>query len=183
MLSGGAGGSLALWDLWNQTPYKPVVSVKAHKHAVSAVSYYPADPGMFITSSHDAKVKVWDAEEMTAAHTFSLEEAVAGVAMDPGGRHTLVAASAGRNVRLLDLASGSAVGWLMGAPKDTAHTAVAWSPKEEHLCATGSDDGRVGVWDKRAPANPMIWFAGESLRHDIADKRNRGHMGGEKLAR
>ena len=144
------------------TTYKPVVTVKrkaAHKHAVSAVSYYPVDPAMFISSSYDATVKVWDAEEMIAAHTFSLEESVSSIAMDPIGRHTLVAASAGQNVRLLDLASGYAVGWLMGAPKETAHTAVAWSPKEEHLCAPSLL--HVSPWTAPTTTSQQWFYVGD----------------------
>lgn len=180
MLSGGASGAVALWDLWKPTPREPIAKSPrkgGHKFAVSAVSFYPVDPGMFVTGSFDTTVKVWDSEEMEVAHTFSLEESVFDIAMDPKGRHTLVAASAGHNVRLLDLASGSPMVGLMGLPKGANATAVAWSPKDEHSCAAGSDDGRVAIWDKRVPTKPLMWVSAKNERVDKTDKRNRGHIG------
>ena len=35
-----------------------------HKYAVTSVSWFPFDTGMFVTSSYDTTIKVWDTNEM-----------------------------------------------------------------------------------------------------------------------
>ena len=177
LLSGGANGALALWDLQHPSPRSRTATAPrktAHKSAVTAASFYPSDSALFVTGSFDTTVKVWDTEEMSVAHIFSLSESVYDAAFDPKGRHTLVSASAGNTIRLLDLDSGVQMVGLMGLPKGLVMTAVGWSPKEEHLCAGGTENGRLGVWDKRKPGQPLLWFGTEG-----ADRRSRGHGGME----
>lgn len=69
----------------------------------------------------------------------------------------------------------------MGLPKGAGATAVRWSPRDENLCAGGSDDGRVAVWDRRVPTRPVVWFSAGNEGGDKTDKRNRGHIGREIL--
>lgn len=42
-----------------------------HKYAVTSLSWYPADNGLFVTSSYDSTIKVWDTNEMKV--TFNLK--------------------------------------------------------------------------------------------------------------
>lgn len=40
------------------------IRVDRHKYAVTSVSWFPFDTGMFVTSSYDTTIKVWDTNEM-----------------------------------------------------------------------------------------------------------------------
>ena len=44
----------------------------AHQFSVTSIAWYPADRGIFASSSHDAKVKVWDTAALTAASVIDL---------------------------------------------------------------------------------------------------------------
>ena len=40
-----------------------------HKYAVTSASWYPFDTGMFVTSSYDTTIKVWDTNTMKVGDT------------------------------------------------------------------------------------------------------------------
>ncbi|KAG8011938.1 Elongation of very long chain fatty acids protein 7 [Nibea albiflora] len=74
MLSGGADGVIVVYDLENFSG-KPQYTCKAvctvgrssrhvHKFSVETVQWYPYDTGMFVSSSFDKTMKVWDTETL-----------------------------------------------------------------------------------------------------------------------
>lgn len=44
-----------------------------HKYAVTSVGWYPFDTGMFVTSSYDTTIKVWDTNTMKVISIESRE--------------------------------------------------------------------------------------------------------------
>lgn len=38
--------------------------IDRHKYSVTSVTWYPFDTGMFVTSSYDTTIKVWDTNSM-----------------------------------------------------------------------------------------------------------------------
>ncbi|KAM0333298.1 hypothetical protein ACHAQA_001959 [Verticillium albo-atrum] len=85
---------------------------------------------------------------MRVSASFDLETVVHSHATSPLPGHVLVACATQHSaVRLVDLKSGSAVQAL--AAHGGAVLSVAWSPRHEHILASGHVDGRVRIWDVR----------------------------------
>lgn len=78
-----------------------------HSQSVETVQWYPGDNGIFVTSSADQRLLVWDSNTLSIAEEFQISRTIFchQIAQPPS---TLVAvASASNHVRLIDLKSGS----------------------------------------------------------------------------
>lgn len=163
LISGGADSTVRLWDLedYNHDDFYTYASAGsilrsspgAHTHALTSLSIYPFDPlpSTILTTSYDKTLKLFsiDAARISPVHTFDL--------IDTPYAHTLssIASSAALiavgtahpAVKLLDLRTGLAVQTLPG--HSGAVFSVCWSPRSEHLLASGSTDGRVLFFDVR----------------------------------
>ena len=81
-MSGGAHGLIAIFDLHNSSgspknTYPTVCTIGRgnkyrHKFAVGTVQWYPLDTGMFVTSSMDKLVKVWDTNKLIVSIKLNL---------------------------------------------------------------------------------------------------------------
>ncbi|TRY88673.1 hypothetical protein DNTS_025691 [Danionella cerebrum] len=159
MLSGGSDGVIAIYDLENHCR-KPHYTCKAictvgrssrhvHKYSVETVQWYPHDTGMFVSSSFDKTMKVWDTETLKPAEEFQFDGNVYCHHMSPiAKKHSLVAVGTkDPKVQLCDLKSGSRIHILQGHRGEIL--SVRWSPRYEHILATASTDSVVRVWDVR----------------------------------
>ncbi|KAG5280707.1 hypothetical protein AALO_G00063110 [Alosa alosa] len=166
MLSGGADGVIVIYDLENGSR-KPQYTCKAmctvgrssrhvHKFSVETVQWYPHDTGMFISSSFDKTMKVWDTETLKPAEVFQFEGNVYCHHMSPIARkHTLIAVGTkDPKVQLCDIKSGSRIHVLQGHRGEVL--SVKWSPRYEHILATASADSRVRVWDVRRASGSLF---------------------------
>ncbi|KAF9880738.1 hypothetical protein CkaCkLH20_01780 [Colletotrichum karsti] len=162
LLSGGADGSVKLWDLDHASNansshvFQPIADVarsigaksNIHSHGITHLDFYPFDSNAFLSSSFDRSLKLWSTENMTVSGSFDLEDRIYTHAISPVANHLLVAcATQHPSVRLVDLKSGSSVQSLVA--DGGAVLSVAWSPRHEHVVATGHYDGRVRIWDIR----------------------------------
>ncbi|OLN86391.1 DNA excision repair protein ERCC-8 [Colletotrichum chlorophyti] len=165
LLSGGADGSVKLWDLHQSgNPhvshvFQPVAHVarsvadqgSAHKHGITHLDFYPFDSEAFLSSSFDRSLKFWSTQRMKVSATFDLNANIYTHATSPIATHLLVAcATQHSSVRLVDLKSGAAVQSLVA--HGGAVLSSAWSPRHEYTLATGHVDGKVRVWDIRRAA-------------------------------
>ncbi|KAI0406481.1 WD40-repeat-containing domain protein [Xylaria palmicola] len=158
LVSGGSDASIKLWDLEQcgnpSSPhtFTPVATVRAsaqtHKFGITHLSFYPFDSAAFISTSYDQTLKLWSTEQATVSASFSLGSKVYTHAVSPIASHLLVACGTQHPAaRLVDLRSGSSIQSLTG--HGGAILATAWSPRYEHVLATGSVDGTVRIWDIR----------------------------------
>ncbi|ORX61420.1 WD40 repeat-like protein [Hesseltinella vesiculosa] len=156
LMSGGADGRIHIYDLQvssrkKVTKIPPIASVSRadrHLYAVSSVSWYPFDTGMFISSSYDQTIRVWDTNEMNVACTFPLDSLVHCQAISPIASHSLVAAAAAEpRIRLCDLRSGAFTHSLSDHVGEVY--SCLWSPSQEFTLYSGGSDGTVRVWDIR----------------------------------
>ncbi|KAK8087989.1 hypothetical protein PG997_002950 [Apiospora hydei] len=159
MISGGSDASLKIWDLdaganpgINGHTYTPIARIprgdKGHKFGITHLSFYPFDSAAFLSASFDHTLKLWSTETVTISGSFNLESKIYTHAISPIADHLLVACGTQYpTVRLVDLRSGSSVQSLVG--HNGAVLATAWSPRHEHVLATGSVDGTVRIWDVR----------------------------------
>ncbi|ORX74214.1 WD40 repeat-like protein [Linderina pennispora] len=160
LLSGGADRSVHLLDLDANGDTKHMIKSMAqaacHDSAVSCVSWYAVDTGMFATSSYDGTVKVWDTNAMAVAASFDLNARVEMHAMSPTGAHALIAAATqAKSLRLGDLRTG-AFAQELDIPMQMC---VAWSPRDPFVLASGGQDGRVHLWDVRRADTHVSDFA------------------------
>ena len=121
-------------------------------HANLATYLHP----VYIYSSVDATIKVWDTNAMQVVETFILQDIVYHHQMSPTATsHSLVAAACrDSRVYLADLQSGSATHILKGHHK--AVLSLAWSTRDPFILASGSCDNRVLLWDIRNASGALL---------------------------
>ncbi|MEQ2298412.1 DNA excision repair protein ERCC-8 [Ameca splendens] len=166
MLSGGADGVIVIYDLENhsgkqQYTCSPVRTVgrssrHVHKFSVETVQWYPYDTGMFVSSSFDKTMKVWDTETLKPAEMFEFEDNVYSHHLSPIARkHSLIAVGTKNpKIQLCDLKSGSRIHVLRGHRAEVL--SVRWSPRYEYILATASADSKVNVWDVRRASGSLF---------------------------
>ncbi|OAA33556.1 DNA excision repair protein ERCC-8 [Moelleriella libera RCEF 2490] len=161
LVSGGSDGSIKIWDLeealspHQRHTFRPVSSIArsppgggGHSHGITHLAFYPFDADAFLSSAYDKTLKLWAVQHCSLSAEFDLNATIYSHAMSPVAAHVLVAcATQHSNVRLVDLKSGSAVQALVshGGPVLCA----SWSPRHEHILASGHADGKVRIWDVR----------------------------------
>eukprot|EP00794_Sanderia_malayensis_P015588 gene15588-biopygen13297 len=78
----------------------------AHQYSIETVQWYPGDNGMFLTSSLDKSLKVWDSNTLQVAEEYKFSNLVYRHHMS--NKHNLVAVGCeGSKIILCDLKSGS----------------------------------------------------------------------------
>lgn len=105
----------------------------------------------FLSSSYDHTLKIYSTETLTASASFNLDSVVYSHALSSIASHLLVAcATQHQPVRLVDLRTSASTHSLAG--HTGAVLSVAWSPRDEHVLASGSIDGTTRLWDVRQSA-------------------------------
>ena len=163
LISGGADAAIRLWDLEARGSdvthsFRPVNSVTrsaagAHTHALTSLSVYPYDlvPSTILSTSYDKTLKLFSisGDRIAPFHTFQLIETPYAHSLSPiaSSAALIAVGTAHPAVKLLDLRTGLATHTL--PVHDGAVFSVSWSPRSEHLLASGSTDGRVLFFDVR----------------------------------
>lgn len=173
MLSAGADSSIHMWDLDDAKEPQvdgPDVAVshskkhhlefpeigtiardkkKGHTFGVSAIQWWPFDNGMFMSSSFDGTLKVWDTDSLSEAYNFNMDTRVYSfdICSVPGSSALVATACDHPFIRLIDLRSTSSAHTLTGHSGKVICT--KWSPINEHILASGGTDGSLRLWDIR----------------------------------
>ena len=129
-------------------------SATSHKFGITKLSFYPFDSFAFLSSSYDHSLKVYATDTLQISASFDLASVVYSHALSAIASHLLVAcATQHPAVRLVDLRSGSSTHSLVG--HSGAVLSTAWSPRDEHILASGGSDGTVRLWDIRRSAGSL----------------------------
>lgn len=191
LLSGGADASLCLFDLEASSMgdvLRPTASMSkfspgAHTHAIIALKVYPFDPtpSTLISVSFDKTAKLISITptSLEPVHTFPLDYAPYTIAMShlPSAHPLVAVGTAHPATRLIDLRSSLSTHSLPG--HSGAVYTVAWSPRHDHVLASGAHDGRVLCFDiRRADAafasldlDDAIGVVGEDLYTGVGARR------------
>jgi WD40 repeat protein len=156
VVSGGADGSLRLWDTG---PGRGHRSFRGHEGAVLGVAV-DRDGVRLASAGADRTVKVWDLRSGDEVRTLTgHRDAVSCVAFSPDGRW-LAAGSWDRTVKVWDAATGAEKRTLTGYKQ--AVLALAFSPDGDRL-ASGSgvpaylwEPGEVRVWTWAGAEPPRV---------------------------
>lgn len=166
LIAGSSESKIAIYDIYtesketNGSTCRAVASLDkssdgAHQFSIETVQWYPRDNGMFVTSSMDKSVKVWDSNTLQVAEEFSFSFGINCHHMSAIARkHCLVAVACDASkIFLCDLKSGSSSHVLKGHKKSVV--SVCWSTRSEHVLASGSSDNRILLWDVRKASSCM----------------------------
>ncbi|KAG7195070.1 uncharacterized protein KQ657_004184 [Scheffersomyces spartinae] len=154
LLSANADSSIDLWDTNSGeginegekiTRLIHVPRKSAHTYGVLCIQWYPRDTGMFVTSSFDHTVKVWDTNEFSPVHEFNVDQRVYSI--DVLESATVAVGLDQLFIRLLDLRSAASAHTLSGHKGKTL--SVKWHPLHTNVLASGGYDGEVRIWDIR----------------------------------
>lgn len=153
MLSGCADSLIKLWDVANTNDSEGASCIatinrkSVHRFGVSSLSWWPHDSGMFISGSFDHDVKVWDTNELSPVHTFSINHRVYSLDIAKEGDNLVAVGSDQPFVQLLDIRGALGAHTLNGHKGRTL--AIEWHPQSSYILATGGYDGEVKIWDIR----------------------------------
>ena len=123
---------------------------EGHKGAVTGLQWYPVDSGLFVSSSKDCNVRLFDANELSMVCSVQLEFQINCVSMSTIAlAHSLVAV-ASRNpvIRLWD-PRNDCISLSFAGHIGKEVTALAWSSNSEWLLISGGSDGQIRIWDVR----------------------------------
>ncbi|CAM9011430.1 unnamed protein product [Wickerhamomyces anomalus] len=158
LLSGGADSTIKIWKVGSQKAELVGDLNKSnggHEFGVTDVKWWPFDTGMFLSSSYDMNLKVWDTNTMEEAFNFNLDSKVNCFDVSSTGAHSLIATGAdSSHVRLLDLKTTSAIHSLTG--HNGCIVSTKWSPNNANVLATGSSEGEVRIWDIRRTDSCLV---------------------------
>lgn len=151
LLCGGANSSIKIFDT-NLNKSKLICNLNksngGHEFGITNVKWWPFDNGMFLSSSYDGLIKVWDSNSLENVFNFNLDNQVNCFDINPTGHNSLiVAGSNSSHIRLLDLKTTSSVHSLSG--HEGSILSCKWNPNDCNILATGSSSGEVRIWDIR----------------------------------
>jgi M6 family metalloprotease-like protein len=139
-LSGGADGTLRLWNLRTG---KELKRLKGHTGRVSTVAFHP-DGRHGLSGGEDSQLLLWSLPNGKKVRSFKgHSEAVCAAAFSPNGK-TMVSGSRDRTIRVWDVTTGKELNRLKGHAGGIL--AVAFSPNG-NLLASASEDKTVRLWD------------------------------------
>jgi DNA excision repair protein ERCC-8 len=151
LLSGGADSSLKLWRVGTSEAELLSDLNKnngGHQYGITMVQWWPHDTGMFLSSSYDMTLKVWNSNTLEEAFSFELNAKVNNFDINQIAGESLIAVGCdSTHVRILDLRSTSAAQSLSG--HNGTILSCKWSPMDPFVLATGSSEGEVRIWDIR----------------------------------
>lgn len=166
LLSGDSVGAVSIHQI-NQTEVNSCNELEptcyepksGHKFNINSIKWFPRDTGIFVSSSSDKSVQVWDTNEMTAVDKFKFKGHVYDAALSArGGKtsHLIAAAISDHLVKLCDMKSGSDTHTLRG--HTAAVNSVVWSNRNAYALISGGRDGKIIMWDIRRSNAAVHYF-------------------------
>eukprot|EP00092_Neocalanus_flemingeri_P002128 GFUD01002268.1.p1 GENE.GFUD01002268.1~~GFUD01002268.1.p1 ORF type:complete len:403 (+),score=84.44 GFUD01002268.1:59-1267(+) len=166
LLTGAGDGTIYIHDI-QSNPSDLALHIgrsnkHSHKHSVGTVGW-GTDTGLFISSSRDGVLKVWDTNTGRPAEQFTVGGVINKHAQAKAEVGPLVAVTGETNhVTLIDLKSGSTSHVLRGHGAEVV--SLAWSLGQPNILATGGADKKVILWDVRQARSYLQYLDYNNVR-------------------
>ncbi|CAM9226224.1 unnamed protein product, partial [Ectocarpus fasciculatus] len=177
---GGSDGKISLFDLRSgfKNTFRSRCRIEklklsgrgTHSSSVSSVQWFPLDCGAFASSSYDASVKFWDAENFIPVVDFKFQGYVSCSRIHGAGR--LIACGVdGNESRLCDLRTGGSTHVFTAHRRNV--TSIDFCPSHPHIMATASLDKSIKIFDIRKGSSKGVllcldWRSGGAARREDA---------------
>jgi DNA excision repair protein ERCC-8 len=145
-----------------------------HSSSLTHVQWYPVDSGAFLSASMDGSILFWDTNRMQPILRVNpFKSTCSAVHLQTTGNHSLIAAGSWQNsiIKLVDVRSGACSHELVGHRE--AISTLQWSPTSSVICASGSKDGTIRLWDIRKAGGRSCVTVLESSTSTIASSSTR----------
>jgi len=144
LVSGGADGSIKLWDV---ATGRPIKTLTRHTHAVHVVSFSPDGQLLAFASSDSHTVKLWDITTSTEIFSSNQYDSDGSghkaISFSPNGR--LLAYASNKTITLLNVVERREEIKKLDGHEDRVN-GISFSPDGKML-ASGSFDGKVKLWN------------------------------------
>ncbi|KAK6334633.1 hypothetical protein TWF718_010087 [Orbilia javanica] len=168
MVSGGADGSILVWDLEqgnhghdrdhghdHQTEILKASTMVLEKdrpnHGISSIRFNPHNSSLFSTTSYSSTLSLFSLTPTNPLHvqTYPLDSHLYTHSTSPSSTLTALIAVSGSSphIRLIDPRTSSASQTLFGHVSSVL--SLSWSPIYSSILASGGQDGSVRIWDIR----------------------------------
>ena len=165
ILAGSSDGLIGIYDTKNPSSKSPkhvaeVVALTSNltstnKSSTSVVQWYPGDNNVFVSSSANGELRVWDANDLTQpVESFILSKRIHCHHLSPLNPSLVSVATDTNHIRLVDLRSGSSTHELRGHKNSVL--SVQWSPNFSSILASGCLEGKALLWDVRKAKNCLM---------------------------
>jgi WD40 repeat protein len=141
LASGGAGGTIRLWDLRRLGIGQPVRELRGHENDVTALAP-GGDATALVSASGDGTARVWNWQTGQQTALFDAGAPLLAVAFS-ADRQRLAAGGYGPVVKVWDVTAPA--GQPISLTHGVAVRALAFSPDGKGL-ATGAEDGVLRLW-------------------------------------
>jgi len=161
ILSGGADGSLKIWNAFTG---EERMTVSSHKGAMLVTAFSPNGERV-AAGGDDGWVRIWNVTEGKKVLECPHQEVVTSLAFSPSGKW--IASSGRRYIRLWDAGDGSLVATV------EPHASLSDSGTDRIACVAISPDGRTVATGGKAGSGIRLWEpASGALKRTL-----RGHRG------
>uniref|UniRef100_A0A914C6C2 DNA excision repair protein ERCC-8 n=1 Tax=Acrobeloides nanus TaxID=290746 RepID=A0A914C6C2_9BILA len=168
LLCGSYRGNISVVDLENFSQahpgqpvshkFIPASNSSNHDFLITTCQWYSKDSSVFVTSSMDQTVKIWDANMMCHVEKFTFENPVDQIHWSVAkSKFPLIAvAQSTSNIQLIDPRGGHALQHLRWKSENVV--SVQWSLVNENLLFTGGSHGNISLWDVRSGKSELKTF-------------------------
>lgn len=163
VVSAAGDGSLQLWDTTH--PQAPVKVFKEHTREASSLDWSQTrSEQLFVSTSWDATIKLWDPNHESSLVTFAGHEAlVYQAAWSPHLPGCVASVSGDKTLRVWNMrrAQGGA-SMVVTACRGAGGEVLScdWSKYNQNLIVTSSTDCNICGWDLRQPTQPVFVLQG-----------------------
>ncbi|KAI6221636.1 DNA excision repair protein ERCC-8 [Aphelenchoides besseyi] len=174
LLCGSCVGEVSIVDMespaqrkmttpWRHLTYRAPVSQR-HRYLVSGCQFYPVDSGIYVTSSMDQEVKVWDSNCMKVIDKYKNETAVLDCHWGMPNSSGLIAIALGSScVRLIDPRTRNHIQHMRWKGKFAK--CLRWLNSPSHLLLAGSETGNMVLWDIRSGRSELTEVSSNMTTH------------------
>jgi len=134
--------------LWDCKKKEHIRTLKGHKDEVNGIDFH-CSQNIMCTASDDSSCMIWDYTEGAVLRTLNHpEKAVYGAAFFKNHEYLVATACFDQTARVWDIRDKKIVATMKFHTDDVIGIACS-DADNQPLMATGSDDGKIGVWDSR----------------------------------